>query len=185
MVADTSMLMNLKRGGLLEQCLSLPLTFRMPDLLYRSILQNREAGSGFAESLLSLGLEVVELSGEDVGRAIRFRREHRSLTLPDSLALASRRRRTLLSDDFALKALARQLKVTFRGVLWLIEQTHWKGVASRAAIASGLEAIRAHPRSGLPDKEIAGSWTATPKDDQESCGKDFASIDRTRLKDPS
>ena len=123
MVADTSVLINLRRGRLLEQCFALPYSFKIPDLIYRSVLASRQAGSEFAKSLLRLGLEVVELSGEDVGTAILHWQQHPRLTLPDSfaLALAASRRWTLLSDDPVLKTLAQGLKAACHGVLWVID----------------------------------------------------------------
>ena len=54
-VADTSVLVNLRRGRLLEQCFALPYSFKMPDLIYWSVLAGREAGSEFAKELTSPG----------------------------------------------------------------------------------------------------------------------------------
>ena len=53
-VADTSVLIDLERGGLLEDCFSLPYQFTVPDLLYRNELAGRRAGPGFGESLIAL-----------------------------------------------------------------------------------------------------------------------------------
>ena len=156
-VADTSVLINLRRGRLLEQCFALPSSFKMPDLIYKSALAGREAGSEFAKSLLRLGLEVVELNGEEVGRGILHWQQHPSLTLPDSfaLALAASRRWTLLSDDPMLKTLAQGLKAACHGVLWVIDQSHREGIASARGLVSSLTAIRDHPRCSLPTEELS------------------------------
>ena len=55
-VADTSLLVDLGRGGLLEKCLSLQYQFTVPDLLYRDGLASSGAGPSFGESVLALGL---------------------------------------------------------------------------------------------------------------------------------
>ena len=155
-MADTSVLIDLERGRLLEQSFALPFRFKVPDLLYRNELMNRKEGPAFGEHLLRLGLEVVELNGDEVGRAVLFGRENRSLSLPDSfaLALAAGRKWTLLTGDGVLRTLARCLKVTCHGVLWVLDQIHKQGIAAPAELVSGLTAIRDHPRCRLPREEI-------------------------------
>lgn len=156
MVADTSVLIDLERGQFLEHTFALPFRFRVPDLLYRNELANRKDNPGFGEHLISLGLEVVELEGDEVERAVLIGRENRSLSLPDSfaLALATSRRWTLLTGDGVLRALAQCLKVACHGVLWVLDQIHREGTTSSAALVSGLLAIRDHPRCRLPTEEI-------------------------------
>ena len=156
MVADISVLINPRRGHLLEQCLSLPFNFRIPDLLYVSELANRKEEPALGKRLLRLGLEVVELNGEEVGRAMSLGRENRSLSLPDSfaLALAESRKWTLLTGDAMLRALAQSLSVTCHGLLWVLDQIHSNGVATPQGLVSGLKRICDHPRCGLPREEI-------------------------------
>ena len=156
MVADTSVLIDLERGSFLEECFALPFEFKVPDLLFRNELERRERGSEFGENLLRMGLQVVELNGSEVARAILYRRENRSLSLPDSfaLALAESRRWTLLTGDGALRALALALNVSCHGVLWILDEIHREGVASPDKLVSGLTAIRDHPRCRLPREEV-------------------------------
>ena len=156
MVADTSMLVNLRRGRLLEPAFSLPFRFRIPDLLYESELANRKEEPALCERLLRWGLEVVELNGEEVGRAMSLGRENRSLSLPDSfaLALAESRKWTLLTGDAMLRALAQCLSVTCHGLLWVLDQIHSNGVATPQSLVSGLKRICNHPRCVLPIYEI-------------------------------
>ena len=82
MVADTSVLIDLERGGLLEQCFSLPYQFTVPDMLYRNELAGRRDGPEFGESLLALGLQVEELEGSEVSNAIRYRRKRPTSHFP-------------------------------------------------------------------------------------------------------
>ena len=156
MVADTSVLIDLERGSLLEQCFPLPFEFKVPDLLYRNELASRAEGQGFGESLIRLGLEVVELNGTEVERAILHIREDRRLSLADSfaLALAESKRWTLLTGDGILREMAQVLNVPCHGVLWILDEIHREGIASPSKLVSGLSAIRDHPRCRLPRVEV-------------------------------
>ena len=156
MVADTSVLIDLERGSLLEQSFALPFRFKVPDLLYRNELQSRREGPAFGERLVRLGLEVVELNGDEVSRAVLFGREYRSLSLPDlfALSLAAGREWTLLTGDAALRTLAQRLRVACHGVLWVLDRIHQEGAAAPEELVSGLTKIRDHPRSRLPRDEI-------------------------------
>ena len=157
MVADTSVLVDLERGGLLEQCFSLPYRFTVPDLLYRNELARRRGRPDFGESLLALGLQVEELDGNEVNNAILFRRERPSLSLPDAfaLALAASRRWTLLTGDRVLRAFAAKLSVCCHGVLWILDQVFEADISSPEVLVAGLASIRDHPRCRLPQDEIA------------------------------
>ncbi len=156
MVADTSVLIDLERGFLLEQSFALPFSSRVPDLLYRNELEGRQAGPAFGERLLRLGLEIVELSGDEVRRAVLLVQRKRSLSLPDSFALtlASSRNWTLLTGDAVLRTLAQCLKVTSHGVWWVLDYVHSLGIATSAELISGLTRIRDHPSCRLPKAEI-------------------------------
>ena len=156
MVADTSVLVDLERGGLLEQCFSLPYKFTVPDLLYRNELARRRDGPDFGESLLALGLRIEELDGNETSRAIRYRRKRPNLSLPDAfaLALAAARKWTLLTGDGALRAFAATLSVVCHGVLWILDRLLEAGIARPAELVAGLTSIRDHPRCRLPREEI-------------------------------
>ena len=156
MVADTSVLIDLERGRLLEQSFALPFRFKVPDLLYRNELENRKEGPAFGEHLVHLGLEVVELNGDEVSRAVLFERENRSLSLPDSfaLALSASRKWTLLTGDAVLRNMALCMRVTCHGVLWVLDQIQAAGKAGPEELVSGLTRIRDHPRCRLPKGEI-------------------------------
>ena len=61
LVSDTSVLIDLERGGLLETAFSLPVDFAVPDLLY-----NRELQQPDGERLLDWGLRIETLSAERI-----------------------------------------------------------------------------------------------------------------------
>jgi hypothetical protein len=151
LVSDTSVLIDLERGGLLESCFRLPFEFAVPDLLYR-----RELMQVGGPQLVACGLRVEELTGEELSAVQRIRGERNKLSLPDAYAytLAAGRRWTLLTGDGELRDLARVSNIPFFGVLWVLDQCFETDVAAAGVIATGLEAIAAHPRCRLPRAEI-------------------------------
>jgi hypothetical protein len=150
LVSDTSVLIDLERGSLLDSCFQLPFTFAVPDLLYA-----RELADFGGPELIARGLRVEELSAEELTVAQDIRGAHPRLSLPNTFAfsLASARGWTRLTGDGELRALAQAQKVAFSGVLWLLDQMFDGQVASGAALAAALEAILAHPRCRLPRAE--------------------------------
>ena len=151
LVSDTSVLIDAERGSFLETCFGLPFVFVVPDLLYRQELE--EHGG---PALIQLGLRVEELDGDGVSLALGYRRGHRSLSLPDSFALALARLNSwiLLSGDGGLRDLARSEGVACHGVLWLIDQVFEHDLATADQVCSCLQAIASHPRCRLPRLEI-------------------------------
>lgn len=150
LVSDTSVLIDLERGRLLESIFSLPYEFAVPDVLYR-----REM-AGWGARLVSLGLRVEEVSAAGVGRALGYRSARPVLSLPDSFALALARERNwmLLTGDRQLRELARAEAVECHGVLWLLDRMEEVGTPALQALQEGLAAIGAHPRCRLPRREI-------------------------------
>ena len=151
LVSDTSVLVDLERGSLLEASFCLPFRFVVPDLLYE-----RELKNWGGEELIRLGLVVEELDGDGVGRAIAYRRRAPALSLPDcfALALAQTHSWVLLSGDGALRQLAADEAVECHGVLWLLDQMHDADVVNIRQLHDGLSAIAKHPRCRLPKPEI-------------------------------
>jgi hypothetical protein len=151
LVSDTSVLIDLERGGFLDSCFQLPFEFAVPDLLYA-----RELKDFGGPALAARGLRVEELSGEEVTAAQTVRGAHPKLSLPDAFAytLASVRGWILLTGDGELRTLAHAQGVPFFGVLWVLDQLFDGHVIEAEVIARGLEAIAAHPRCRLPRAEI-------------------------------
>lgn len=151
LVSDTSVLIDLERGRLLDECFGLPFEFAVPDLLYR---QELEAYGG--ADLVALGLRVEELTGQELTIAQATRGARPKLSVPDAYAysLASGRGWTLLTGDGELRALAEANGVPFFGVLWICDQLFEGQVMDAAAVADGLDLIAAHERCRLPRAEI-------------------------------
>ena len=151
LVSDTSVLIDLERGSFLEPVFRLPFEFAVPDLLYE-----RELRDHGGPALVEMGLRIEELDGPAVALALEYRRARRSLSLPDSFALALSKSNswTLLSGDGPLRALALEEAVKCHGVLWLLDHLHEHHILDQNALTVGLQQIAEHPRCRLPQAEI-------------------------------
>jgi predicted nucleic acid-binding protein len=151
LVSDTSVLIDLERGGLLESIFTLPHEFAVPDVLYE-----REMNGQWGERLVALGLRVEEVSVAGVGNALRYRQQRTVLSVPDSfaLALAKEREWLLLTGDGQLRELAGDERVECHGVLWLLDIMEEAGTPGIQLLHDGLSALSAHPRCRLPAREI-------------------------------
>lgn len=150
LVSDTSVLIDLERGDLLEATFRLDWEFAVPDLLYK-----RELRDFNGPALQQLGLRVESLDGDGVRTAVDYRRRAPALSLADSFALALAKANdwTLLAGDGALRSLAAAEGVDYHGVLWVLDQLLQSGFAT-ATLHHALTAIAGHPRCRLPTREI-------------------------------
>ena len=151
LVSDTSVLIDLDRGSLVEPIFRLSFEFTVPDLLYEREL--REHGG---PEFVRLGLRVEQLDGDGVSRALGYLRKRRSLSVPDSFALALAKTNgwMLLTGDRRLRELAEEEDVRCHGVLWLLDRMFEHGVTDQEDLYVGLGKIAAHPRCRLPKPEI-------------------------------
>lgn len=143
LVSDTSVLIDLERGGFLEVIFALPHEFAVPDVLY-----HRELAGEWGERLVRLGLRVEEISSEGVERALHYRSERQVLSLPDSFALvlAKEREWLLLTGDGQLRELAAGENVECHGVLWLLDLMEEAGIPGIQLLHDGLQALAGHQR---------------------------------------
>lgn len=151
LVSDTSVIIDLERGSLLDDLFLLPFEFVVPDLLYR-----RELQGGLGDRLRALGLRVEELTSAELSRATVIARERKALSAPDTFAyaLAEIRQWPLLTGDGELRRLAEANQVAFHGVLWICDQFERGGHVSLQRLHTGLTALSAHPRCRLPRVEV-------------------------------
>jgi hypothetical protein len=151
LVSDTSVLIDLERGGLLETIFLLPHEFAVPDVLYR-----REMQGEWGEHLLRLGLRVEESSEDGVSSALRYRSQQQALSLPDTfaLALAKELHWLLLTGDGDLGELAAGENVECHGVLWLLDLMEEAEIPGVQLLHDGLTAMAAHSRCRLPRHEV-------------------------------
>jgi predicted nucleic acid-binding protein len=151
LVSDTSVLVDLERGNLLQAAFLLPLEFAVPDVLY-----HRELKDFGGQQLTDLGLRIEELPPEGVELAKNFRDRKPGLSVPDAFAaaLAKAHGWTLLAGDGLLRELAADEEVECRGVLWLIDLMLEAAVVEAHALRDALSLIAEHPRCRLPRREI-------------------------------
>jgi predicted nucleic acid-binding protein len=151
LVSDTSVLIDLERGSLLEAIFALPYVFAVPDVLY-----HREMRGEWGEKLVSLGLRVEEVTEAGVRQALQYRQQRKKLSIPDTFALALARERgwALLSGDLDLRELAALQAVECHGVLWLMDRLEESGSPGLQLLHDGLQTIAVHPRCRLPRREI-------------------------------
>jgi hypothetical protein len=158
LVSDTSVLIDLDRGGLLEAAFALPFRFTVPDLLYKRELQSEEG-----PRLLELGLEIAGLDDQQVGSAQNYQASQFAISLPDAFALVLAKSMgcRLLTGDQNLRRLADSEKVACHGVLWLFDQM--LGIYGPERLYHGLTQLAEHRRCRLPKAEIAirrQTWAA-------------------------
>lgn len=151
LVSDTSILIDLERGGLLEAAFSCGFTLVVPDLLYQRELEDTNG-----PYLRSLGLGVVELSPSEVTTAQTIKMERQTLSLPDCFALccAMRPSHMLVSGDKALRSEATARLGNVYGLLWLLDEIAASNMATMSQLHDGLSRIAAHQRCRLPKEEI-------------------------------
>jgi hypothetical protein len=161
LVSDTSVLIDLERGGLLEPAFSCGLTMVVPDLLYAREL---EAENG--PLLRQLGLGVVALAPDEVAFAQQLRTQKPGLSLADCFALSCARRPdyALVTGDKLLRSEAQSRQCVVYGLLWVLDQMELSAKVSTTLLHEGLSRISNHPRCRLPQGEVRARlqrWSLT------------------------
>ena len=152
LVSDTSVIIDLERGEILETVFTLDVDFAVPDLLFQ-----RELAGPLGDQLLALGLRVEELQPAELQNATILSRTDRSLSLPDTFAfaLAHARQWTLLTGDAGLRRAAEAHQVDVHGTLWVLDKLEADGVCGLDVLDTALTKTSTHPRCRLPRAEIA------------------------------
>lgn len=151
LVADTSVLVDLDRAGLLEKAFDCGLTLIVPDMLYEQEL--RENNGPY---LRKLGLGVVTLTPTEVQLAQDIKRARTGLSWPDSFALscAHRNEHVLVSGDKTLRSEATKRLGVVYGLLWILDHMEKSGHLDAKSLHEGLSTIYAHPTCRLPRDEV-------------------------------
>ncbi len=151
LVSDTSVLIDLQRGGILHTIFQLPFDIGVPDVLFE-----RELKGWVGPALEPLGLKILSLDGDGVALAQAYRSHEPRLSLPDSFALALAKigAHILLAGDASLRSLAAAEDVECHGVLWVFDALEEHEVIEPRALLTALSAIADHPRCRLPKAEI-------------------------------
>jgi len=151
LVSDTSVLIDLERGGLLEAAFACGHQLVVPDYLYQVELEPENG-----PLLLELGLSVVELTAEEVEFAQATMLAAPALSPADCFALSYARRpqHLLVTGDKALRVRATGENIPCHGLLWLLDQMEASGVIVARSLAEGLQRISADRRSRLPKADV-------------------------------
>ena len=157
LVSDTSVLIDLERGGFLDSCFRLPFEFAVPDLLYA-----RELADFGGPELVARGLRVEALTGDEVTAAQTVRVAHPKLSVPDAYAysLASARGWILLTGDGELRAIAKAEEVPFFGVLWILDQFFDGGSSKRKSSPPAWKRSRLIRVAVCPARKSRPDWSA-------------------------
>jgi predicted nucleic acid-binding protein len=152
LVSDTSVLIDLERGGLLEAAFACGHQLIVPDHLYATELEPENG-----PLLRELGLNIVELTSEEVEVAQAINSATPALSLADCFALSCARRpqHMLITGDKTLRSRAEGKNVSCGGLLWLLDQMEESGAIALVSLAEGLQKITSHPRCRLPKHEVA------------------------------
>lgn len=151
LVSDTSILIDLERGGVLTAAFRTSYEIAVPDVLYA-----RELESENGPYLIGLGLRVLGVSEVGVALASTYRSMEKRLSVADTfcLAVAKETGATLLTGDQALRALAEHQTVDCHGLLWFFDLLEAEGVLTPDELHAALTSIRQHPRCRLPADEV-------------------------------
>jgi hypothetical protein len=153
-ISDSSALIDLRKGGILELFLKLPFEFVIPDALLESELLSF---SKKEISLLRKQMIVAKLEGNEVEKARSIVAAVPALSLLDGFALIvaeNHPRSILLTGDKRMRLRAEETKIECHGVLWIIEElAKVQGVQSRVLL-SALKIWTDDPYVRLPQSEI-------------------------------
>jgi len=155
-VNDASCLIDLRKVGLVRAMLRLPYHFTVALPIRENELLDFEPDEW--RQLEDAGLEVVDLTSEQVGRAFEHRARYATLSAEDcfSLTLAEDPAGPiLLTGDAALRRVAEGLSVEVHGVLWVVDELHRLSVKAPAELCRCLETWRDDPLVRLPKVGLA------------------------------
>lgn len=154
-INDTSCLVDLRKGGLIEPMLSLPFRFVVTFNVRASELL--DFGTAEWERLEALGMETIDAPGSQVTEAGLVMTRHRKLSFEDSLNFVVARANQLsilLTGDRALRTVAESNGVEVHGILWVVEQLLEYRRADRAELVVALERWRADSTVFVPSDLI-------------------------------
>lgn len=150
LVSDTSILIDLEKGGLLEAIFASGLTLVVPDQLYHKELRDYNG-----PYLCSLGLGILELSPEELESVQELKMYCKGLSMSDCFALicALRPEHSLITGDNLLRKEAKAKKANVYGLFWLLDFLENANTPYNL-LYEALEKISNDPKCRLPKEEI-------------------------------
>ncbi len=113
------------------------------------------------DDLKKLGLQTVQITNEEFTEAITYQARYPALSTYDTfaLAIAKKRRWTLLTGDMPLRRAAASEKVECHGTIWVYDQLKAQGKMTEEeydfAIGDLIQAVQ-NGRCRLPMSELLG-----------------------------
>lgn len=154
-ISDSSCLIDLHKGGLLQAIFSLPFRFAIPQPLFdEEILSISEKEKA---ALVASGMEVMVLPGEHVSVARVYFNENRRLKLNDCFALVlaeATEKAILFTGDQPLRQLAESKDIETHGVLWAIDMLGEHTDIDPGLLLEALLIFEDDPLVRLPGDEI-------------------------------
>lgn len=153
-ISDTSCLIDLRKGNLITGLLALPYRFAVPLPLFEDELLDMSTRE--KTLLVESGLEVWDLSEEQVKRAGGVQRQNRALTVNDCFAFvaaADVQDSILLTSDGPLRQFASQQAMRVHGVLWAIDELHELSILPSQVLYRALVIFEDDPTVWLPAAE--------------------------------
>ncbi len=153
-ISDSSCLIDLRNGSLIEALLRLPYEIAIPDVLFEDELLS--LSSREKSAMRRGGLKILEVSGLGVLRA-REIAGNPKLSLNDGFAFALAEQHpgcVLLTGDNALRRLAEASEIEVHGVLWAIDEIHRHQKASTQTLLDALLQFEADPAVHLPSRTL-------------------------------
>ncbi|MEQ1792968.1 MAG: hypothetical protein ABL970_02155 [Nitrospira sp.] len=154
-VSDSSCLIDLRKASLLKTFLRLPYEILIPNTLFEEELLKFTIEE---KALLSGGLKVMDLPGENVLRAQHVVSNMPQLSIHDGFAFALAEMCPgciLLSGDGGLRTLAEEHDIEVRGVLWVMDEIYRNGLVGIENILTVLRLFVDDPTVRLPRRALA------------------------------
>ena len=124
-ISDSSCLIDLQKASLLEAFVCLPYDVCVPDVIFESELLSFTENE--KQTLLDLGLSVLELPGDGLLAVQNLRREQPALSVNDCFACVLSQRHTgsvLLTGDAHLRAVSEHRGVEVHGIFWCLDEIY-------------------------------------------------------------
>jgi len=155
-VSDTSCVIDLRKGQLLDAILALPYTIAMPQPLFDDELLSLKDEE--KERLIESGLQIFDVDEAGVSAARAYRRSFKRLRLYDCFALVAAERKwknsILLTGDRNLKKVAIDRGIKAHGVLWATDQLYEHKLCSAQTLENALHLFLEDSLVFIPDKLI-------------------------------
>ena len=153
-ISDSSALIDLRKGEILELFFKLPFEFVIPDALLESELLRF---SKKEINLLRKQMIVAKLDGNEVEKARLIVASVPALSLLDGFALVVAEKHPgciLLTGDKRMRSRAEETRIECHGVLWIIEEILKAGGSHSKALLKALNTWLQDPFVRLPRTEI-------------------------------